>query len=351
MTNEEWRNHEFYKFDPLAEEIQPALLNSADIKRYVDKGCLIEKDDFNLERLKTASYEMRLLGKMYDWIRTDDGRLKKRCREVRYGDDVILERNSITYLWMKEKLLLPEYIAARFNLHIRYVHKGILLGTGPLIDPGFFGSLLIPLHNLTDNDYELKGGEDGIIWVEFTKVSGHEFWNQPNNRDNPPDLKSFPDKKDLTDPNSYFEKSGIYCKGGVQSAFKGSLDDAKRNAEDAKKNAENARMMVDHSRKEVERGHKKFRNIGWAALVIGLVTIALTIVGSWWTGHSLISDVVSRVQDSQDRELSLKIQKQDDKLQKFETDLDKVKSHLEKISRSLNESKQWIEESGDTEAP
>ena len=62
MTNEEWRNHKYYKFDPFAEDIQPALLNSVDIKRYADadKGCLIE--DFDPERLKLASYKMRFLG-------------------------------------------------------------------------------------------------------------------------------------------------------------------------------------------------------------------------------------------------------------------------------------------------
>ena len=30
MTNEEWRKHPYYQFDPLAKEIGPALLNSVD---------------------------------------------------------------------------------------------------------------------------------------------------------------------------------------------------------------------------------------------------------------------------------------------------------------------------------
>ena len=95
MTNEEWRNHICYKFDPFAKEIQPALLNSADIKKYANKGCLIE--NFDPDHLKLASYKMRFLGKLYYWKR-NDGRLKKHCTEVCYGDNVILPRNSITYL-------------------------------------------------------------------------------------------------------------------------------------------------------------------------------------------------------------------------------------------------------------
>ena len=203
MTNEEWRNHEFYTFDPFAEEIHPALLNSADIKKYVDRGCLIERDVFydKLDkRLKTASYEMRFLGELHRWDTKNDGTLEPCCMKIRYGDAVKLPGNSITYLWMEEKLLLPEYIAARFNLHIRHVHKGILLGTGPMVDPGFFGSLLIPLHNLTNNDYEIDGGE-GIIWVEFTKLNVHDFWKSKETK-RPSDLKSFPDTKNIEDARS-----------------------------------------------------------------------------------------------------------------------------------------------------
>ena len=191
-----WRDREYYQYDPLP-EIQPALLNSHDIKRYIDKGCLIEEKYFQSKRLKTASYEMRLLGRLYDWT-MEEGILRRRCREVRECEDVILYRNSITYLWMEEKLLLPEYIAARFNLHIRHVHKGILLGTGPLVDPGFGGNLLIPLHNLTDKDHKLKGGE-GVIWVEFTKLSINYFWSMKNsekkNLRRPCYLEPFPKEK------------------------------------------------------------------------------------------------------------------------------------------------------------
>ena len=41
MTHKKWREHKYYKFDPFADKIQPALLNSVDIERYVGKGCLI----------------------------------------------------------------------------------------------------------------------------------------------------------------------------------------------------------------------------------------------------------------------------------------------------------------------
>ena len=51
-----------------------------------------------------------------------------------------------------------------------YVHRGLLLGTGPLVDPGFGGKLLIPLHNLTSSEYNIDTTE-ALIWIEFTKTT------------------------------------------------------------------------------------------------------------------------------------------------------------------------------------
>ena len=319
MTNETWRKHEFYQVDPFFEQIQPALLNSVDIKRYIDKGCLIENSDFDPDLLKTASYEMRLLGQLYDWNTTPDGKLQRRCRQVCDGVEIDLPRNSISYLWMKQKLLLPEYIAARFNLHIRHVHKGILLGTGPLVDPGFFGSLLIPLHNLTDNDYVLKGG-DGIIWVEFTKLSENEYWSE-NGSNRPIYLKTFPILKDLDNPDRYIEKSGITEVGGIQSAFRGALDRAQKSAEDA--------------RKEVN----SVKRIGIVAIVIGFFAIAGSIAGLWYSGHNLITRTTSITQESHNRIFETYINAQDERIRELEKKVDELKWQ-DKVTEESSSSKQ-----------
>ena len=235
-----WSEHPHYSQDPLP-EIEPALLNSLDIKRYVEKECLIELDSFDECRMKPASYELKFLGTLYDW-RVKNGRLEKRCREIVDGQEIKLDSNSISYLWIKERLRLPEYIAARFNLRISDVHKGILLGTGPLIDPGFGGRILIPLHNLTDNQYPLTGGE-GIIWVEFTKVSKNPHWLTTRETANrPPGLIRFPAHKTIDDPIVYLNKAGAV--DGVQSAYKGAFESARRDADDAKKRVKGIQTRV-----------------------------------------------------------------------------------------------------------
>ena len=75
-----------------------------------------------------------------------------------------------------EEFRLPQYIAARFNLHIFATStRGFSWAPAPSLTPDSPGPLLIPLHNLTDNDYNIPGG-DPIIWVEFTKLSPLPYW-------------------------------------------------------------------------------------------------------------------------------------------------------------------------------
>lgn len=151
--------------DPLP-AIRPALLNAYDIIAYVDKVGIVS--DFDRDRLKPASYEVPFSGVVYWW---DPETRKSHTQEIREpGDSFQLEPNAIAYVYLSTEFFLPKYIAVRFNLRITHVHRGLLLGTGPLVDPGFCGNLLVPLHNLTANRYSFKYG-DGFIWVEFTKVS------------------------------------------------------------------------------------------------------------------------------------------------------------------------------------
>lgn len=159
-------NYQQYRsVDPLP-TIPYALLNAYDIIAYVDKVGIVSR--FDRHRLKPASYEVPFEGMIYWW---DPETRKAHTQEIKEpGDSFHLEPNAIAYVYLSTEFFLPKYIAVRFNLRITHVHQGLLLGTGPLVDPGFCGNLLVPLHNLTANPYSFKHG-DGFIWVEFTKLS------------------------------------------------------------------------------------------------------------------------------------------------------------------------------------
>lgn len=151
--------------------VLPALLNSADIFDYVLATGMLAP--FYPTRLKSASYEAALVGPLVYW----DAKGEAQHLDLHRGDPFVLEKNSIAFVTVEPKFRIPDYIALRFNLRINLVHRGILLGTGPLVDPGFVGKLLIPLHNLTNNNYRFVGG-DPLIWIEFTKLSPNSRWDR-----------------------------------------------------------------------------------------------------------------------------------------------------------------------------
>lgn len=155
--------------DPLP-KVEAALLNSADILAYVNRTAMIYP--FEETRLKGASYDVPIEGTVLYW----DEEGKKRVKELKKdGDYFDLSPNSIAFVTLEPYFRIPFYIALRFNLKITHIYKGLLLGTGPLVDPGFCGKLSIPLHNLTANTYRFFKGDE-LITMEFTKMSKNAIW-------------------------------------------------------------------------------------------------------------------------------------------------------------------------------
>jgi len=273
------RFQRFENDDPLR-EVPPALLNSGDILDYVRITGMVHPFPTGAEalrsKLKPASLELDFLGQIF---RIDEKGRNFPPKEINQHTPFTLPKNSIVYVALRTTFRLPHYIAIRFNLQITHVHRGLLLGTGPLVDPGFCGNLLIPLHNLTSKDYPMAGG-DGLIWVEFTKVSPHREWNRgfpysvldwsTQGRRDSSSLVQFAPTKRYRTAQQYFNRAS----DGHPSAS--SIPETLHAAEDAV---------------------RKFDKIVWA----GVGTLALTIVGlivgvlipTW----SLVSDANKNVAD------------------------------------------------------
>ncbi len=122
----------------------------------------------------------------------------------------------------------------RFNLQIEHVHKGILLGTGPLINPGFTGKLMIPLHNLTNNDYYIKCGEP-LIGVEFTKLSYNDSWGQ--NKTTLDRKGAYKKNTKIKSDKTFQQYIDLFIPRGliVKSSLSSTLDKAERSADKADK--------------------------------------------------------------------------------------------------------------------
>jgi deoxycytidine triphosphate deaminase len=153
--NEQWK----YK-DP--NESDRGILLSDQIHQLCTEKLLIS-GNYESSNLRPAAYTLRIGD---DYIDSDG----KRHRLSDEDDTFVFQKNSIIFVSTKEKLELPFYIVARFNLRVNWVYAGILLGTGPQVDPGFSGQLSCPLYNLTNVDIMIKRGED-FATIDFEKTT------------------------------------------------------------------------------------------------------------------------------------------------------------------------------------
>lgn len=153
------------------------MLSSPQIKQYIEGGLLVKIPEgvFSDEAkkcFKSATYDMRL-GDFA--LLTQCGKTRKiklGCKEQFFPKverTLKLLPNSLTFVTTHEEFKLTKDVIARFNLKGRLVHKGLLLGTGPIVDPEFEGKVLIPIHNFSSSTVEIDFLEP-IISVEFTKT-------------------------------------------------------------------------------------------------------------------------------------------------------------------------------------
>ena len=149
-----------YWEDPLPD--WHGMLSSDLIAYYNDAvGGMIGPWDDKL--LKPAAYELTL-GPMC----LVDGEPKRLTEDQPWLE---IPYNSIVFVSMAQWVRLPHYIAARFDLAIEFIYQGILLGTGPQVDPGFQGVLSCPLHNISSGSVHMRLGQ-AFAKMDFAKTSG-----------------------------------------------------------------------------------------------------------------------------------------------------------------------------------
>lgn len=250
-------------------EIPSALMNVADLLDYVAATGMVYPFEVPAAdpsvKLKPASCAIPLLGKVVFW-REDYDRSKRgmvttqESFELGRGQKLRLARNSIVYVTLQPMFRMPDYVAARFNLTIRDIYRGLLVGTGPLVDPGFVGRLSLPLHNLTSNDYELEGGEP-LVWMEFTKLSPHKRWGGRVERDRETWFDFPPRKLSRRDIHDYV---AIASPTPITSSIPQLVGEAQEAAAASAREARNVRRISA---------------AGLAAIVLALTAIVVSVYG------------------------------------------------------------------------
>jgi deoxycytidine triphosphate deaminase len=136
------------------------MLNSETIVMYHEAvGGMITPFDSTL--LRPASYELTLGPRCL--IEGKEKVLTERMPHL------VIPQNSIVFVSMGQVLCLPHYIVGRFDLAIDFIYRGLLLGTGPQVDPGFQGALCCPLHNISNEDIQMRLGQP-FAKIDFVKT-------------------------------------------------------------------------------------------------------------------------------------------------------------------------------------
>jgi deoxycytidine triphosphate deaminase len=155
--------------------IPPGMLSSPQIAYCVEKFDIIK--NYKDSCLGPATYHMRIGNEVLTW---DKGEKKEfilgaeEDKNKNIYNSIELKPNSLTFVTTIEEFNLPKDIIARFNLKSKWVHQGLLLGTGPIVDPELQARLLIPVHNFSSNPVRMNF-DDEFISVEFTKTSNPDM--------------------------------------------------------------------------------------------------------------------------------------------------------------------------------
>ena len=286
-------------FDPFP-SIPPALLNSADISDYVSATGMICPFDDSEDTLKSASYRVRILGECVYW----DDQGERRTIVLEKGDEFRLRPNSITFVGLEPVFRLPDYIALRFNLDISHVYKGLLLGTGPLVDPGFVGRLFIPLHNLTANEYVLRA-HDSIIWMEFTKLSPLPRWGQSRlTQIQRGKFREFPARKLERKTISDYLERAVGREGTVRSSIPVTLERVTESARAAAESSEKAASSASAAAGKVDSVSRRVTIgviISIVVLIAGLLALVIPMLSLVLDTQQYTKDSASDVQKLEKR--------------------------------------------------
>jgi deoxycytidine triphosphate deaminase len=261
---------DWWEFDDPFSDIFPSLLTASQIANYARVTGLVHP--FDEAFLKGATYEVGISGCAYWW----DQNNKKHVDVVSTNtDEIVLSPNSITFVETDIDFRLPQYIAARFNLHIKLVHRGLLLGTGPIVDPGFRGKLLIPLHNLTSSPYTITAGEK-IVWVEFSKTLFGSTSADEGYLNHPLKFRVFPESKRWLRAPQYLTKSN--AGNPIVSSISGFIGDVEQ---------------------RVQAVESRVRTLQILAYIGIILTVILSLYSSWSLYNSAL-DIIKAYEVGED---------------------------------------------------
>ena len=137
------------------------ILTDRQIRQAIETRNIII-NDFEERQIQPATYDLRIGGQGV----TTSG---KELVDIKKKGYLTLEPGDFAVIITLEKIEIGPQYAARFGLRSYFARKGIIATTGPQIDPGFRGRLIVGLTNLTPNPVAFSYKDD-FLTVEFHKL-------------------------------------------------------------------------------------------------------------------------------------------------------------------------------------
>lgn len=119
-------------------------------------------DPFEQTQVQGATYDLRV-GRQGATTST------KRMVNVEEQGYLPIEPGDFAVVSVLEELRLGPQYAGRIGLRSKYARKGLVATTGPQIDPGYHGRIMVGLTNLTPNSVSLPFKDD-FITIEFHRL-------------------------------------------------------------------------------------------------------------------------------------------------------------------------------------
>jgi len=213
---------------------------------------------------------MRVGGSVLTWNRGEKIEFELGVNEDKNKNirkSVELQPNSLTFLTTIEEFQLTKDVIARFNLKSKWVHQGLLLGTGPIVDPQLHARLLIPVHNFSSQTVTMNYGQE-FISVEFTKTL---------DPDSELPLSNGKTTKFVENPNWLFD----FYKYRERIENKKVVSSVQNQFEEINDKIDAAKSEYDILKKDTEQEIKTLKKYNVFGIIAVLISIFLLILSTW----------------------------------------------------------------------
>lgn len=133
--------------------------------RQIAEACQAQRitiTPFEKQQIQPASYDLRV-GE--DGITTS----RKKLTNIKESGYLLIQPGDFAVVNALEEIQLDAQHTGRFGLRSKYARKGLIATTGPQVDPGYHGRLIIGLTNLAPTPISLPYKDD-FISIEFHRL-------------------------------------------------------------------------------------------------------------------------------------------------------------------------------------